>query len=146
MFIYNSMNARSKILREIKTLLFNQSEIEFAFLFGSFARNEETELSDIDIAIYYTEDKSNYEARMFEFDIESKLTEKLPTQKFDVRSLNNAPIIVIGKIINEGKIIFTRDEAVLTDFIVQNRLKYMDYMIVYKPLLEKRYEEIINAG
>lgn len=138
------MKTKNKILSEVKEILIGQSEIEFAFLFGSFAKNEDTDLSDIDIAIYQTKHKSKYETRMFEFEIEAKLTERIPMQIFDVRSLNNAPIVVIGKIINEGKIIFTRDETFLTDFIVQNRLKYMDYMIVYKPLLEKRYEELLD--
>lgn len=139
------MRTRNKLLSEIKKLLISKSEIEFAFIFGSFARNEDTELSDIDIAIYHTKHKSKYELIMLEFDIEVKLTERIPAQKFDVRCLNNAPIVVIGKIINEGKLLFARDESFLTDFIVKNRLKYMDYLIVYKPLLEKRYEELLDG-
>lgn len=139
------MRTRNKLLSEIKKLLISKSEIEFAFIFGSFARNEDTELSDIDIAIYQTKHKSKYELIMLEFDIEVKLTERIPAQKFDVRCLNNAPIVVIGKIINEGKLLFARDESFLTDFIVKNRLKYMDYLIVYKPLLEKRYEELLDG-
>lgn len=139
------MKTRNKLLIEIKKLLIGRSEIEFAFIFGSFGRNEDTELSDIDIAIYQTKHKSKYELIMLEFDIEVKLTERIPAQKFDVRCLNNAPIVVIGKIINEGELLFARDEAFLIDFIVKNRLKYMDYLIVYKPLLEKRYEELLDG-
>ena len=139
------MKTRNKLLLEIKKLLIGISEIEFAFIFGSFGRNEDTELSDIDIAIYQTKHKSKYELIMLEFDIEVKLTERISAQKFDVRCLNNAPIVVIGKIINEGELLFARDEAFLTDFLVKNRLKYMDYMIVYKPLLEKRYEELLDG-
>lgn len=139
------MKTRNKLLLEIKKLLIGISEIEFAFIFGSFGRNEDTELSDIDIAIYQTKHKSKYELIMLEFDIEVKLTERISAQKFDVRCLNNAPIVVIGKIINEGELLFARDEAFLTDFLVKNRLKYMDYLIVYKPLLEKRYEELLDG-
>ena len=139
------MKTRNKLLIEIKKLLIGISEIEFAFIFGSFGRNEDTELSDIDIAIYQTKHKSKYELIMLEFDIEVKLTERISAQKFDVRCLNNAPIVVIGKIINEGELLFARDEAFLTDFLVKNRLKYMDYLIVYKPLLEKRYEELLDG-
>jgi predicted nucleotidyltransferase len=139
------LKTRNKLLLEIKKLLIGISEIEFAFIFGSFGRNEDTELSDIDIAIYQTKHKSKYELIMLEFDIEVKLTERIPAQKFDVRCLNNAPIVVIGKIINEGELLFARDEAFLIDFIVKNRLKYMDYLIVYKPLLEKRYEELLDG-
>lgn len=139
------MKIRNKLLSEIKKLLISKSEIEFAFIFGSFARNEDTQLSDIDIAIYQAKHKSKYEILMFEFEVEAKLTERIPAQKFDVRCLNNAPIVVIGKIINEGKLLFTRDEEFLTDYIELNRLKYMDYLIVYKPMLEKRYEELLDG-
>ncbi len=139
------MKTNEKILSEIEKILSNESEIEFAILFGSCARNEETKLSDIDIAIYQKNKKPKYEAKVYEIEVEAKLTERIPTRRFDVRSLNDAPIVVVGKIINEGKIIFTRDSSFLTDYIVQNRLKYMDYMIVYKPLFEQRYEEMLNG-
>ena len=134
-----------KILNKIKNVLLKQKGIEFAYLFGSYARNEETELSDIDIAIYQKEQKSKYEIKVYELEIEAKLNEKIPKQKFDVRSLNDAPIVVIGKIINEGKLIFTRNESLLTDYIVKNRIKYMDYMLVYKPLFKQRYKEMLNG-
>ncbi len=133
------------LINKIKEILFEQSEIEFAFLFGSFARNEATGISDIDIAIYQKTKKTEYETKVFELEIEALLTERIPDQKFDVRSLNYAPIIVIGKIINEGKLIFARNESFLVDYIVQNRIKYMDYMIVYKPLFEQRYRELLDG-
>jgi len=139
------LKTRNKLLNEIKKLLISKSEVEFAFIFGSFANNEDTGLSDIDIAIYLTKHKSKHETLMLEFEIEAKLTERIPTEKFDVRCLSNAPIVVIGKIINEGKLLFARDENFLTDYIEKNRLKYMDYLIVYKPLLEKRFEDLLDG-
>jgi len=138
-------NKKSEIIEKINVHLQQFDEIEFAYLFGSYARNEETDLSDIDIAIYQKNTKSKYELKSFELEVEVKLTEKFQNEKFDVRSMNDAPITVIGKIINEGKLLFARDRSFLTDYIVHNRLKYMDYMIIYKPLLEQRYREVING-
>jgi len=139
------MKTKNKVLNTVKNILKKEPNIEFAFLFGSYAKGEETEFSDIDIAIYTKEQKDKYDNIKFEFEIETKLSEKIPLQKFDVRTLNYAPIVIVGKIINEGKLLFAQNETFLTDYIVRNRIKYMDYMIVYKPLLEQRYEELLNG-
>ena len=139
------MEFRKEIISNISKLLRSIEDVEFAFIFGSYARNEDNALSDIDIAVYQKKKKSKYDYILRELEIETKLLEAIPYKKFDVRSLNLAPIVVIGKIINEGKLIFARDDKFLNNYIEINRLKFMDYMIVYKPLLEKRYLSLING-
>ena len=134
----------TKIKTIIKNYLSAIPEIEFAYLFGSYASGRETPQSDIDIAIYQRNNKTGFDYRMFEFKIESDLVDILPNKKIDVRSFNDAPIIVIGKIINEGELLFYRDENRFHDFIVNNRLKYMDYLIVYNPLFEDRFNQLLN--
>lgn len=136
---------KEELIEKIKEVLQDIEDIEFAFLFGSYARNEEDVLSDIDIAIYQKKKKSKYNYIMQEFEIESKLLETIPNKQFDVRSLNIAPIIVIGEIINNGKLIFARNKSFLNDYVEINRLKFMDYMIIYKPMLEERYQMLLNG-
>ena len=132
------------LVRTIRDLLIKDKEIEFAYLYGSYAINKETPLSDIDIAIYQKSEKPAYNFRMTEFRIESDLIKILPGYKFDVRSLNQAPIIVIGKILNEGTVLFFKDEKFYYDYLVNNRLKFMDYSIIYNPLFNQRYEDLLN--
>ncbi len=131
-------------ISKIREVLESFEDIEFSFVFGSYARGNANELSDIDIAIFQDEKKSKYDYIMREFEVETKLLKQMPSKKFDVRTLNIAPIVVVGKILNEGMLIFVRDEKFLNEFVERNRLKYMDYMIIYKPLLEKRYLALIN--
>ena len=132
------------LFQMIKDFLLKEKEIEFAYLYGSYAVNKETPLSDIDIAVYQKSDKPAYDFRMTEFKIESSLIRILPGYKFDVRSLNDAPIIIIGKILNEGKVLFFKDEKFYYDYLVNNRLRYMDYSITYNPLFDQRYENLLN--
>jgi len=138
------VNNNTKILNEISSYLNGNLEVSFAYLYGSFSSEYQTKFSDIDIAIYQTIKKSSYDYRMIEFRIEADLCHLFPKFNFDVRSLNDAPIIVTGKIINEGKPIFVRNENRHLDFVELNRLKYMDYLIIYKPLFDYRYKQLLN--
>jgi len=133
------------LIKNIRDFLFNNKDIEFAYLFGSYAIDKETPLSDIDIAIYQKYNKPIYDFRMAEFKIESDLLQKFPMSKFDIRSLNDAPIIVIGKIINEGKLLFFNDDKFYYNCLVNMRMRYMDYSLVYNPLFNEHYENLLNG-
>jgi len=138
------MHDTKKILNAIRDYFNEFDEISFAYLFGSFGSEFQTKFSDIDIAIYQTEQKSSYGYRMTEFKAEAELSRLYPELKFDVRSFNDAPIMVVGKIIDEGKVIFVRDKNFHLNFVELNRLKYMDYQIIYKPLFNYRLEHLLN--
>ena len=138
------MKNREELLNTIKNVLERYDEIEFAFLFGSVARKEENPLSDVDIAIYQKKKSSVYDYLIYELEVEAKLIETLPDEKFDVRSLNTAPIVAVGKIINEGEPIFVRNKSLLNEFIELQRVKYMDYLLVYEPFLEQRFQALLN--
>ena len=132
------------LIDELKKRLRNFDEVEFAFIYGSYAVNKETPLSDVDIAVYQKTNKPAYELRITELKAESELIRLLPGYKFDVRSLNDAPIIVVGKIINEGILLFYKDENFFFDYVVNNRIKYMDYSLIYNPLFNERYTRLLN--
>jgi hypothetical protein len=136
---------KSRLFEKIKNSLIKIEDIEFAYIYGSFAAGVENPLSDIDVAIFQRGKKSAYDYRMNEFAIESELIKSLPSFKFDVRSLNDAPIIVVGKILNEGILLFMKDDKFYYDYLVNNRIKYMDYRIIYDPLFNERYENLING-
>lgn len=139
----HSMN-KEEIIEIIKECLFNIVEIEIAYLYGSYALNTETKFSDIDIIVYQKHDNNAYNLRINEFKIESDLMSKLPGYEFDVRSFNDAPIIVAGKIFNEGRLLFYRDEKFYYDYLVNTRLRYMDYSIIYKPIFNERFQSLLN--
>jgi hypothetical protein len=132
------------LIDSLKKHLRNVDEIEFAFLYGSFALNKETPLSDIDIAVYQKTSKPVYDLRIVELKIESELTGLLPSYKFEIRSLNDAPLIVVGKIINDGVLLFYKNENFFFDYLVNNRIKFMDYSFIYNPLFNERYTKLLN--
>jgi len=130
-------------INKITEILRTFEEIEFAYLYGSYANGTETPLSDVDIAVLQKH-KKNYDLKINEFNIEVELMKEIPGIEFDVRSLNNAPITVTGKIINEGKFLFCRDQQRFLDYTVSKRMQYIDYMSVYKPIFDRRFNEMLN--
>lgn len=62
--------------------------IAFAYLFGSSARGEEGPLSDVDVAVYLTQEKDRLTIRT---KLMEKIAKALGTDRVDVVVLNDAP-------------------------------------------------------
>ena len=80
----------------------------------------------------------------FELDMEEQFSKLLPGEKLDIRVINNAPILVKGKIITEGKCLYTANEIKLSDFKENVILRYLDFKIDYDPMLEEYYRDQLN--
>ena len=50
----------------------------------------------------------------------------------DVRVINNLPLIIAGKIVTEGLIIYSKDEVARVDFEAPIRPKYFDFLPVIR--------------
>ena len=138
--------ALKNIEKEILYTLKGHSQIIAAYLFGSYARNNPIPLSDIDIAILTNSYDSNKATNLdFEFHVESELLRKLPEYSFDIRTLNDAPILIQGKIISEGQLLFTKDQRKLSEFEEYILPRYFDFKIDYNFLLNNQYQAHLNG-
>jgi len=138
--------ALKNIEKEILYTLKGHSQIIAAYLFGSYARNNPIPLSDIDIAILINSYDSNKVTNIdFEFQVESELLRRLPEYSFDIRTLNDAPILIQGKIITEGRLLFTKDRRKLSDFVEYIIPRYLDFRIDYNFLQNKQYKAHLNG-
>lgn len=98
-----------KFLESIIEAIRKQDEVQFAYLFGSYARGDEAEGSDVDIAVYFTS---------FEFDLDRRLAlahilEKAVHKRIDLVVLNEVKNYDLLKdIIDEGMVIKeSRDDS-----------------------------------
>ena len=137
---------KKHIEQQLTKVLKQYPEIIAVYLFGSYANDQMTSFSDIDIAILVDKLK-NDKKKMLDFDflVEADLIHNLPGYKFDVRNLNQAPVLVQGKIITEGRLLFTKDQRKLSEFEEYIILRYLDFRIDYNYLLQNQYQEIING-
>lgn len=137
------MKKQSEIIVELSKYFNKRTDVKFAYLFGSFGTDYQNKFSDIDIAVYTKELKNRYEYRNLEFKIEADLSQIFNDLKIDIRILNDAPLINVGKILTEGKLIFVSDQKFYDDYYELTILKYLDYQIIYKPLLNYYYKTLL---
>ena len=86
------------------------------------ARGQPLRDSDIDIAVLFSEAPDDaYERMILELAIQAALEDACGLRKIDLRSINTAPILVLGPIVQEGYLLYNRDKKTRVDFEVLTR-------------------------
>ncbi len=123
---------KEKIKEKIKNILLKEKIIGFAYIFGSFLKDEE--FNDIDIGIYIF--SKFYEPSKeidFILEIGAKL-EKEIKKHVDIVIINSVNPHLRFKIIN-GELLFTKDEN-LHDFMIDYYLReYWDENLFFHSLI-----------
>jgi len=107
--------------------ILSDSQVYLAYLYGSAARGENTPLSDLDIAVLVEAELKPLERLDLEMRLELVL-ELAGFSQADVREVSQAPIIVKGRIITEGKILYCRNEGLRVEFETRSRSEYLDFL------------------
>lgn len=81
-----------KKINALKNFLKKQKFVRFAYIFGSYARNDITPLSDVDIAVYLDKGLSKAEMHEKEMFLINEIQGILEDGEFDVVILNNLDI------------------------------------------------------
>jgi len=102
-----------------------ESNIEIAYLFGSYADGTYNENSDIDIAVIYKEGMDEYDHAGKNLDV-SKIFEYIDVDYIDLEKIN---VFLQFEILKKGKLIYCTNEEKLTKFMrkVQDQYIEMDY-------------------
>jgi len=117
--------------------IFGNPSVLFAYLYGSYATGLVHPFSDLDIGIYLDK-MSLRQCLELELSLALEIDEKLGSGvSSEVRIINNLPLVVTGKIITEGILIFSRNEAIRVDFETSLRSAYFDFL----PVL-RRYQSV----
>jgi predicted nucleotidyltransferase len=106
--------------------------VEIAYLHGSVARGCPLPTSDIDIAVLLTELPPPYDRLRLEFDIQAALEDACHLSNLDVRTINEAPLMVQGNIVQEGILLYNRDKDRRVAFEVLTRKRYFDFQFAVK--------------
>lgn len=128
----------NKLIKKLEGFFRKEKNILTVYLFGSYGTEDQTELSDIDIAILFADTISMLE----ELGIAAEIEFILKQGQIDLLNLNKASVILQHRVISTGKKIFERDSLTTADFI-ENTLKfYFDYGLVYKKFRDDFREEL----
>jgi len=137
MIIYSKLpNNIEQTLPKVALYLQSRENVLFAYLFGSLAQKKPMPLSDVDIAVYLSEDKKIFQNKM---DILGKLIDILETDEVDLVLLNNAPLMLRMKVLQNKKIIADNNPFLRHQYESLTMREYFDFCIRETDILERRF-------
>lgn len=113
-----------------------RDDIIFAYLFGSYANDKHTHLSDIDIAVYVKDDGHTHDKKLGILNGMSKL---LGSDSIDLVILNQSPISLLSKILANKIILVDHDPPIRHAFESLNMRMGFDFSFLEKRILEQRF-------
>ncbi|MDI6731634.1 MAG: nucleotidyltransferase domain-containing protein [Candidatus Margulisbacteria bacterium] len=114
---------------QIKDIL-QKHPVEIAYLYGSFAEGTPRPWSDIDVALIV--DDSN--TRQSNLDLEMTISKEIDAvgivekHESDVRIINQAPLNYKIQIVQNGKLIYSKNERRRVEFETTVRDEYFDFL------------------
>lgn len=130
------MKDKERIISKINSILFEKSEIIFAYIFGSFIEPDMKYFRDIDLGIFIDENYikfSNYIDYAIELSLE--LESAVKSYPIDVIVINKAPLSLAFKIIH-GNLLFTKNENLWIEYVTKICLLYHDHSITSRNILK----------
>jgi len=124
------------LLPKAATFLRSRKDILFAYLFGSLAKGKPLPLSDVDIAVYLSEEADVTEIKM---EILGKLMVFLETDEIDLVILNLAPLTLRMRILENKKIIVDNDPFLRHCYESLTMREYFDFSFKEIAILERRF-------
>ena len=124
------------MLPNTETYLRSRPDILFAYLFGGLARGKPLPLSDVDIAVYLRETVDSFEKKL---EILGKLTDLLETDEIDLVMLNEAPLTLRMKVLENKRIIVDNDPFLRHEYESLTMREYFDFSTKEMAILERRF-------
>ena len=116
-----------QILLDSAPVIINNFPVLLCYLYGSYARGDIHPFSDIDIGIYLEKMNSG---KMLDIDLSLALEfDDIVGHgcNVDVRSINNMPLLMKGRLVSEGILLYSRDDAFRVEFETNVRKAYFDF-------------------
>jgi predicted nucleotidyltransferase len=139
------MSDLKETLREIGPEIFEKTPVLFAYLYGSYAKGLSHPFSDVDVGIF-VEGQDRKSCLDLELSLALHIDEMLDhTVQSEVRVLNLPPLVVKGRILAEGELIYSRDENTRIEFETQVRKAYFDFLPVIHRYQEAYREKALSG-
>ena len=124
------------LIPQVTAYLKSNPHIIFAYLFGSFAKEKQRPLSDIDIAVYLKQGTNVAECKLA---ILERMIDILQTDEIDLVVLNSANLPLVINVLKSKKIIVDKEPFARHIFESLEMRKYFDFSIREIAMLQRRY-------
>lgn len=108
----------------------NDLSVLAVFLFGSHARHEAREDSDVDICLVMSKQVDH--ASFFD-----KRMDYLNNFNADIHIYQQVPLYIRQRILKEGKVLYCRDEELLYELACHTITEFADYEHIYRDYLKE---------
>lgn len=125
--------------------MIQDSSVIACYLYGSYARGEATPLSDLDIAILWTEEAPVKERKRELLRLSEKLSGQLG-HDVDVRNLNEAFLELQFRVISEGKVVLCKDERRRLEFEDRAVMHFLDFKPMIADYNRNMHQRILETG
>lgn len=133
-----------ELLDVLRRLLSSEADVQFAYLFGSFAKGRTRGASDVDVAVHL----EGHDSPSARFDrglvLEGRL-ERALERTVQVSVLNDAPLELRFNVLAHGRLATSADDAARCRFYVDTGRRYYD-MAPARDLFRRRRRERIERG
>lgn len=119
----------SEVISKIKD--FGGDRIKFIVLYGSAAKRQSTNLSDIDIAVFHSGDKRE------RFQLRMKILGRI-SNKFDIQIYQDLPLYIQNEILSSGEVLYFSDYTEIFNTFMKTIREFGDF----KPRLELYYSNM----
>ncbi len=115
---------------KIREALQEEDGVLFCYLFGSHAREDAIQSSDVDLAVYFDKEKVEdfFDKRI---ELITKIS-RILKKDADVVVLNSTSPLLRYVILKEGSLVFEKNKGIRVDFELKSLNEYFDF----KPVLE----------
>jgi hypothetical protein len=138
------MSELKQKLHEIAPMIFGETPVLFAYLYGSYAKGLSHRFSDLDVGIYVEglDMKASLDLElMLSLSIDEDLGHVVQSE---VRVLNHLPLVVKGRILADSELIYSRDESERIEFETQVRKAYFDFLPVIQQYQNAYRERVLR--
>lgn len=118
-------------IKKVASLLKNDKDIVFAYLFGSSVKRPNAKAGDTDIAVMLKKDRRGLEKLEIINSISAKVS-AITNNDVDVVILNGASAALRQQVIKYGRLLFEKKKGIVRTFIVDTITAYLDYLQILK--------------
>ena len=130
-------------LNQVAPSVFEGTPVLFAYVYGSFAKGVTHPFSDLDVGIV-VEGLDTRACLDLELSPALRIDESLDhVVQSEVRVMNHLPLVIKGRIVTDGELIYCRAEDQRIAFETQTRKIYFDFLPVIQDILN--FEAVIAA-
>jgi uncharacterized protein len=116
-------------LRRAAPAAFDGEPVAFGLLFGSHARGTAGPRSDVDVAVHLTPDAADVDELELRLRLAGALEEHAGVGPVEVVVLDDAPLPLAGRAVQEGQVIFSRDDVLRVRFTSLTLRMFHDYQL-----------------